>query len=251
MSQISELKKRMKNATHADFMVLAKQVVDRIWQVSVGTPHELAAKRLKTAMAMNEFQGYEDMGNMSDWRLAQEFRRMAQELADDKNYIIWPESLTDAAAMIERLGREVGCKDSIKSKFERDIAGKRAQLELHRLLVEYDIDLDVDSDQLLRDLPQMKLGRTVNTEIRQALKAVGDDRVATYDATREPDQVLVRLTESWGGPADGYNLVVEDGQIEKITYWYQEWGDGAELKVTGEDFDDLKEFFEAALYLDE
>lgn len=58
--------------------------------------------------------------------------------------------------------------------------------------------------------------------------------------------IRYRLEISWGGPADGFYIDVnpEDREIERITYYFQDWHDGAEMVLSGSDFDLAKDFFE-------
>lgn len=52
-------------------------------------------------------------------------------------------------------------------------------------------------------------------------------------------RVEIRLDLSTGGPADflTYSVDPEDGSVERITYHFQDWFDGASLALTGDDFE--------------
>ena len=42
---------------------------------------------------------------------------------------------------------------------------------------------------------------------------------------------------SWGGPADGFYVDVSDEEIVGITYYFQDWFDGAKRRLRGDAFD--------------
>jgi len=64
--------------------------------------------------------------------------------------------------------------------------------------------------------------------------------------------VVYRAGLSWGGPADGFWLYVDpdDGTIDKIEYYFQDWFDEARRQVTGEDFEVVKDLLEDMLGLE-
>ncbi len=49
------------------------------------------------------------------------------------------------------------------------------------------------------------------------------------------------LLLSWGGPADGF-LFSKDGK--KIKYYFQDWGDYAEIKLTGKNLTIMQNIFD-------
>lgn len=82
-----------------------------------------------------------------------------------------------------------------------------------------------------------------------------------YDEDEDPldpigmdREIVTKLTLSWGGPADYFEVHQEltdenrPGEITEIWYLYQDWFDGARRKVTGEDFHILAGHFS---YLEE
>ena len=59
----------------------------------------------------------------------------------------------------------------------------------------------------------------------------------------DPHYRAKRLELSWGGPSD-YFLFFEDGDIE---YHFLDWFDGASRRLTGEDYEIMKKFYEEVL----
>ena len=59
----------------------------------------------------------------------------------------------------------------------------------------------------------------------------------------DPHYRAKRLELSWGGPSD-YFLFFEDGDIE---YRFLDWFDGASRKLTGEDYEIMKRFYDEVL----
>ena len=72
------------------------------------------------------------------------------------------------------------------------------------------------------------------------------DRVeaGTFDGQRAPYR---RYQLSWGGPADEFRLY-DNGEME---YWFLDWGDGACVTVTGDDYDTVADIIEMACPLGE
>lgn len=50
------------------------------------------------------------------------------------------------------------------------------------------------------------------------------------------------VTLSYGGPADYLEARVVGGNVQTITYHYQDWFDGASVNLTGSDFDAAEQF---------
>lgn len=48
-------------------------------------------------------------------------------------------------------------------------------------------------------------------------------------------RITVRLLLSTGGPADGFDVVVEDGELVSGTYFFQDWFDGATRPLSTEE----------------
>lgn len=59
----------------------------------------------------------------------------------------------------------------------------------------------------------------------------------------DPHYRAKRLELSWGGPSD-YFLFFESGDIE---YHFLDWFDGASRKLTGEDYEIMKRFYDEVL----
>lgn len=64
--------------------------------------------------------------------------------------------------------------------------------------------------------------------------------------------VVYRYELSTGGPADGFWIYLDpdDGEIVRISYYFQDWWDGAERDLTGSDFDTAKELFQNEFFFD-
>lgn len=54
------------------------------------------------------------------------------------------------------------------------------------------------------------------------------------------------LLLSWGGPADGF-LFSKDGL--KVKYYFQDWGDYAEKKLSGQDLKTMQELFNNLVFI--
>ena len=89
-------------------------------------------------------------------------------------------------------------------------------------------------------------------EFREALEENGEnedfdlidwlnDNALAYE--KDPKYRAKRLELSWGGPADGF-IFFEDGDI---VYYFQDWFDGAERELDGEDYNIMREFYDYAL----
>ena len=49
---------------------------------------------------------------------------------------------------------------------------------------------------------------------------------------------VVEICLSWGGPADYFIVTLDDdGDIEEVRYRFQDWGDVADVTLTGDDFE--------------
>lgn len=54
---------------------------------------------------------------------------------------------------------------------------------------------------------------------------------------------MVRIDLSTGGPGDWLEAQIdEDGDITRITYWFNDWFDAAHRVLTGSDFDTAEDF---------
>lgn len=55
-----------------------------------------------------------------------------------------------------------------------------------------------------------------------------------------------RYQLSWGGPSDEFRFYCTEGfQIDRIEYWFLDWGDGAKRTLRqGKDFDLMSEIFQ-------
>ena len=59
------------------------------------------------------------------------------------------------------------------------------------------------------------------------------------------EHIVVRADRSWGGPQDYWGLYLDsDGEIEKVSYHYLNWFDGAERWLSGSQLEPVKEWFE-------
>jgi len=56
---------------------------------------------------------------------------------------------------------------------------------------------------------------------------------------------------SWGGPSDGFLVEVDDEEIVSIKYYFKDWFDGAEVILSGSDFDLALGYIEQMVYLGE
>jgi len=56
---------------------------------------------------------------------------------------------------------------------------------------------------------------------------------------------------SWGGPSDGFLVGVDEGEIDSITYYFKDWFDGAQKRLSGDDFETAKRYIEGVVYLEE
>ena len=55
---------------------------------------------------------------------------------------------------------------------------------------------------------------------------------------------------SYGGPSDEFEVIVSwEGEVEKITYVYKDWFDGARLEVEGDEFEKLSAWVGKEFYL--
>ncbi len=53
-----------------------------------------------------------------------------------------------------------------------------------------------------------------------------------------------RYQLSWGGPSDEFRFFVDNAnKLYKIEYWFLDWFDGANKKLTGENFDLMEEIY--------
>jgi hypothetical protein len=58
--------------------------------------------------------------------------------------------------------------------------------------------------------------------------------------------LMFKVGLSWGGPADGFHIYVDmqDGRIDRIDYYFQDWFDGATQTLRGGDFDVVASLFD-------
>lgn len=52
-----------------------------------------------------------------------------------------------------------------------------------------------------------------------------------------------RVCLSWGGPADYFEIHVKDGEIAEIWYLFQDWYDGARMRLDGKSFEVVERMF--------
>lgn len=86
--------------------------------------------------------------------------------------------------------------------------------------------------------------------------AVDFENIETYqdgvlEITRLP--VRYRVLLSWGGPSDGFILELDDAgqEIERAFYFYQDWFDGAEVELFGDDLKAVCQMFGYLAEMDE
>lgn len=59
---------------------------------------------------------------------------------------------------------------------------------------------------------------------------------------------VLHVQLSWGGPADGFYIWLSpEGEINNIVYYFQDWFDGAEKKLTDNDFNIAEKYLSQAL----
>lgn len=62
-------------------------------------------------------------------------------------------------------------------------------------------------------------------------------------------KTIVTVQLSWGGPADKFEVEIDDGEIGDIWYVFQDWFDGARRRLTGDDYDTVRQMLDY-LYLE-
>lgn len=80
-------------------------------------------------------------------------------------------------------------------------------------------------------------------DIKQILKA--DDPIEELNnIALSWDKENGKLELSWGGPADGFYFTPN---ASRVIYYFQDWFDGAEVNLWGEDLTRLQELYETCL----
>lgn len=59
-------------------------------------------------------------------------------------------------------------------------------------------------------------------------------------------KIVYRVCLSWGGPADYFDIELdpEGREIVRISYIFQDWFDGAERELAGQEFDTVASMFD-------
>jgi len=97
--------------------------------------------------------------------------------------------------------------------------------------------------------------RTIDSLLRRAHHGWGStqcDAIAKLAdmSLGEDVETVYTVTLSWGGPGDFLEARAKDGEIQTITYHYQDWYDGATVNLTGDDFDRAEEFVRQVCHLE-
>lgn len=93
----------------------------------------------------------------------------------------------------------------------------------------------------------------------QRANEVGEWRAGEKLLQRQQEMLLsverkryYRVQLSTGGPADWFEVYAyEDGEIQYIEYHFSDWFDHAERNLTGAEFDAVREWLQAVVYLEE
>lgn len=73
---------------------------------------------------------------------------------------------------------------------------------------------------------------------------LGFDYVAP-ETFNDQEEAYFRYQLSWGGPGDEFRFFINpDFSVHRIEYWFLDWGDGASLRLDGDDYNLLDEIFD-------
>lgn len=65
------------------------------------------------------------------------------------------------------------------------------------------------------------------------------------DTFKKQPRGYCRWQLSWGGPSDEFRFYMDENQhCTRVQYWFLDWFDGANVKLTGPDFKLLQYFFD-------
>ena len=93
-----------------------------------------------------------------------------------------------------------------------------------------------------------KIGQELKDRIKEAKEILqAEDQIEALNNwalcwTKESG----KLELSWGGPSDGFYFTPDAG---RVIYYYQDWFDGAELNLWGDDLQTMQELYESCLNL--
>ena len=92
----------------------------------------------------------------------------------------------------------------------------------------------------------------ISEKLRDRLDGI-KEAMESEDKREELDQSILSVEKSivyevlfsWGGPADFFKIYVnpKEREIDRITYHFQDWFEGAERNLTGKDFDLVADYF--------
>ena len=112
--------------------------------------------------------------------------------------------------------KEKNCKERINKELEKEIETIKTALK----------------NGYSHDLPE-------DSEIDHSETADGyQERLLSVDT-----YTVKKVCMSWGGPADYFEFHIKDGEFIKITYIFQDWFDGAEVALEGDNFDTVAEMY--------
>jgi hypothetical protein len=149
--------------------------------------------------------------------------------------------------MSENTESQPTCEERIDSYYKRTfeeirrLTGREeiTRADLEELGADVDEYLNPDHDPDDQEEPEID-----QDEAQRVLRETWEQDILSIDRKE-----VVRVCFSWGGPADYLDIYIDgppgerDREITRAVYLFQDWFDGAEREVTGDDLDAVCDLF--------
>lgn len=137
--------------------------------------------------------------------------------------------------------KRITCEDKIDAELEYEL--EQIEKALNAGVMQYLLMCDGcghewKTDNEFEDCPECD-------DCAEYVEVIDEDE-GEYDliAPLYIEHTLVRADRSWGGSQDYWRLYLDsDGEIERVSYHYLQWFDGAERWLSGSQLDTVKEWF--------
>jgi len=148
--------------------------------------------------------------------------------------------------MTHQENRQKTCEERIGGYYRRTfeeirrLTGREeiTRADLEELGADIDEYLNPDHDPQDEEEPEID-----QDEARRVLRETWEQDILSIDRSEK-----VRVCFSWGGPADYIDIYISgqghEREIERAVYLFQDWFDGAEREITGDDFEAICELFD-------
>lgn len=140
--------------------------------------------------------------------------------------------------------RQRSCEERIGEYYAKTLEEIRKVAGYEEITPDDLSDMGADPDDYRQD-PDDQESEIDQDAARNDLRETFEQDILSIDS-----KIVKRICFSWGGPADYIDIYIdpEARQIYRAVYLFQDWFDGAEREITGQDLDAVCAVFDWLTY---